>query len=225
MKTFVRTFSTKKLFFYLCLHLLVIFTCSASDKIMCNLKLGPEVVQTYGLAEFGLLNLFYICGIGYTIFAYVCIIRCLRNIIHIERSLIGPTFLPRDWSSDLSISFNTFVTSPQHREEEKRYVTWMKVYSTVLVTILILRYLSWLCLCIQYIVTGDYNVFPGAFVVYKISLLILYLFYFGSNVAIFYGNDEEFRLKLIRPIRNGERYLLESVVNQKCGRKANELVY
>ena len=200
VKHFLKLFSTKRLFFYFFTHIGIILGYSTFDKIVCSSAIPKELIQIYGWVEFGMLNVFYMLGIIYTVFAYVSIIYCIEKVIKTESSLMGKPL--KESSSDLSISYNTFVTSPEHRREEKHYAVCMRIYSIVLVLMLLLRYGAWLCLCVQFIVTGEKSPFAAAFVVYKISVLVLYLFYFGSNVVIFYENNEEFKLKLTRPIKN-----------------------
>ena len=159
-----------------------IITCWTLNELVCILG-DSKMVQFYSAAVFFILSIFYISIILYVVFAYTCINHCMRRSkLHESVSILMKNpHLPKQLSSsdlsDLTLSYNTLVTSSsEERDGKKTFPTTFKKYSIASVTILILWFCSWLFMVLQRLFTGAFK-FPVTYFTFNLLSLILHLFY------------------------------------------------
>ena len=126
IRLFTSFFSTENVFYFFAIVLFLdpLLPC-VMDEIACRFGL-TDIMMSYSLMKFGILNVFYWYVFGYIVFAYSSITHSIRKTIQREVTLsVDPTLLKFS-SSDSTVSYNTFVTSPDHRNVSKIKITFKK---------------------------------------------------------------------------------------------------
>ena len=212
IKQFLQMFSGRRLALYYTSLLVLIFVNIFTDAMECEYVQNAVILKFIDISRFAILNLLYLIGIVFTIYAYVSVIQNMEQSIRSESIPLVKFAVPKspgDFSSGLSHSFNAFLCSNEMLQEEKHYVASIRVYSIVLVAFLIVRYMAWFFICLEHAFYGVIFNYTLIYIIYNMVSLFLVFFYFTSNFVLFYENNAEFQLKLIRPIRHVKALISE----------------
>ena len=202
IRSLLRIFSTRRISLYFGIYLLIVILSAWFDTLVCKFC-SQTFISAAFMVQFVALNVIYVFNIAFIIFVYRKIIKGMKNLIRSEMVSLLPQYKDQESASeDTSLKYIYYSqSSPDYLKEEKYYMLTMRVYSLLLVTLLILRYLTWVSMHVSYFYTETYFQPVEVYMFYKMTQLALYFYFFASNIAIFYEHNAEFKVKLRRPLR------------------------
>ena len=207
LKSYIRTFSAYRLSIYWIVFLLIgLFYVIYKEVMICDHNITPKTFQDWSA---------FVIYISHHLYFLLSIIWIFRlhsitatkhqtDINNEERYLRHVLRFHRSRSLSYSSNYGTTSTrSSVYLKEEKQYVGTIRLYMFLILFVLVINYITWSVTSMKALATGRYFGLENKFGLGVIRLMSTGLTdtLLKLHFVFFIRTNEEFKLTLIRPIR------------------------
>ena len=199
MRAYNRVFAIWRLLLYYVILWLLIFVGAYMDEMAC--KLNNHFISTVVVnIMFMISNAFCLIQIIIPLCCYSSVIKKMRDYIRAQTEGLKISEESSSETEADKLSYYSSSWSSLILRDEKRFVASIRVYACLLVIIISLKYMSYLTMFLTYVYTRSTD-HSTLYILHQCSTSLLYTFYVFSNIVLFYINDAEFQLRILRSLR------------------------